>query len=120
MPLSNEELGAYVQTLEQLLQGNPASKAAALTPYRHKLKAFAEDADYESIERTLQILGTAVGAQSMVHNHLASTPLTVCRKVADLVPRERHPCICSPRTIGFQEQRSHSKAMSASHWQLGR
>jgi hypothetical protein len=69
MPLSNQELGDYVASLECLLQGNPAGQTAALTDYLHKLDAFAGTGDDEAIEKTLQLLGTAVGGRSMVHSH---------------------------------------------------
>ncbi|KAF1828682.1 ARM repeat-containing protein [Decorospora gaudefroyi] len=63
MPLSNQALGDYIAPLERLLQGNPAGQTAALTGYLRKLEAFGETADHEAIERTLQLLGTAVGGR---------------------------------------------------------
>jgi hypothetical protein len=67
MPLSNQELGDYIASLERLLQGNPAGQTAALTGYLHKLEAFAGTGNDEAIEKTLQLLGTAVGSRSMMH-----------------------------------------------------
>jgi hypothetical protein len=64
MPLSNQELGDYIASLERLLQGNPAGQTAALTGYVHKLDAFATSGDNEAIEKTLQLFGTAVGSRS--------------------------------------------------------
>jgi hypothetical protein len=103
MPLSNQELGDYVASLERLLQGNPAGQTAALTGYLYKLEAFAGTGDNEAIEKTLQLLGTAVGSRSMVHHLSKPTSLTVCRKMAGPNSRQRHPCIrsswavyCSP------------------------
>ncbi|CAN9082178.1 unnamed protein product [Alternaria alternata] len=63
MPLTNEELGDYIASLERLLQGNPAGQTAALTGYVHKLDAFASSGDNEAIEKTLQLFGTAVGGR---------------------------------------------------------
>ncbi|XP_014557119.1 hypothetical protein COCVIDRAFT_98002 [Bipolaris victoriae FI3] len=63
MPLSNEELGEHVASLERLLQGNPAGQTAALTDYVHKLAAFATSGDRVPIEKTLQLFGTAVGGR---------------------------------------------------------
>jgi hypothetical protein len=91
MPLSNQELADYVAPLERLLQGNPAGQTAPLTDYLHKLEAFAGTGDNEAIEKTLQLLGTAVGGRSMVHNLSNPTPLTVCRTMAGPVSRQRHP-----------------------------
>ncbi|KNG49459.1 gtp binding protein [Stemphylium lycopersici] len=63
MPLSNEELGEYIASLERLLQGNPAGQTAALTGYVHKLEAFSRSGDQVPIEKTLQLFGTAVGGR---------------------------------------------------------
>ncbi|KAI4927905.1 hypothetical protein J4E85_006418 [Alternaria conjuncta] len=63
MPLSNEELGDYIASLERLLQANPAGQTAVLTGYVHKLDAFAASGDNEAIEKTLQLFGTAVGGR---------------------------------------------------------
>ncbi|KAI0609949.1 hypothetical protein TUN199_02031 [Pyrenophora tritici-repentis] len=63
MPLSNEELGEHIASLERLLQGNPAGQTAALTGYVHKLEALTRSGDHEPAEKTLQLLGTAVGGR---------------------------------------------------------
>ncbi|KAF1947697.1 ARM repeat-containing protein [Clathrospora elynae] len=63
MPLSNDELGDYLASLERILEGDPAGQDAALGSYRHKLEAFAKTGDHEPIEVTLRLLGTAVGGQ---------------------------------------------------------
>lgn len=95
MPLSNEELGDYIASLERLLQGNPAGQTAVLTGYVHKLDAFAASGDDEAIEKTLQLFGTAVGGRSMLCLCSKATLLTMYRKMAGPVPRQRHPCLRS-------------------------
>jgi hypothetical protein len=99
MPLSNEELGDYIASLERLLQGNPAGQTAALTGYVHKLDAFASSGDNEALEKTLQLFGTAVGGRSMLCLCSKPTLLTVYRKMAGSVPRQRHPCLRSSWTV---------------------
>ena len=99
MPLTNEELGDYIASLERLLQGNPAGQTAALTGYVHKLDAFASSGDNEAIEKTLQLFGTAVGGRSMLCLCAKPTMLTVYRKMAGALQRQRNPCLRSSRFV---------------------
>jgi hypothetical protein len=99
MPLSNEELGEHVASLERLLQGNPAGQTAALTDYVHKLEAFVTSGDHVPIEKTLQLFGTAVGGRSMSRRSSKSALLTSHRKMAGSIQRQRHSCIRSAQSV---------------------
>lgn len=117
MPLSNEELGEHVASLERLLQGNPAGQTAALADYVHKLEAFAASGDHVPIERTLQLFGTAVGGRSMFCIPLDSSFLTGHRKMADSVQRQRHSCLRPRRFVRSPPRGTDREAVLESRWQ---
>jgi len=99
MPLSNEELGEHIASLERLLQGNPAGQTAALTGYVHKLDALTRSGDHEPAEKTLQLLGTAVGGRSRFNALAELTLLTADRTMADTIQRQWHLSIHSSRLV---------------------
>ncbi|KAH7345938.1 armadillo-type protein [Pyrenochaeta sp. MPI-SDFR-AT-0127] len=63
MPLSDDEIPEYLESLEFLLEGSPVGKDAELEEFFRRLQAFVETGDTEMAEVTVRLLGTAVGGQ---------------------------------------------------------
>lgn len=70
MSPSNTESEDHLKALETLLDGGPDGQETALSDLLHKLESFIEKGDIQQAESTVQLLGTAVGADSKAHTHL--------------------------------------------------
>lgn len=64
MSLSNKDHEDHLKALETLLEGSPDGQEPALSNLLKKLESFIEQGDVQQAEATIQLLGTAVGAES--------------------------------------------------------